>query len=91
MLWPPEEGRQNRCPKKLQGIREVRRMYWIDHNILQIATGLTSTLKFHVAEIEFREAMHFPGATPEEYVPSAPVTLYKAERVNPNEHIGSCF
>jgi hypothetical protein len=23
-------------PKKLQGIREVRRMFWIDHDILQI-------------------------------------------------------
>jgi hypothetical protein len=51
---------------------------------------VTSTLKFHVVEVEFRGAMHFPGATPEEDVPSGLVTLYKAERVDPNEHIGSC-
>jgi hypothetical protein len=64
-------------------------MYWIDRDILQIASKLTSTLKFHVVEIKFREAMHFPGATPEEDVLSGPVTLYRAERVDPNERIGS--
>jgi hypothetical protein len=65
-------------------------MFWIDHEILQIPSGLTSTLKFHVAEVEFRGTMHFPGATPEEDIPSGPVTLYKAERVDPKERIGSC-
>ena len=62
----------------------------MDHDILQIPSGLTSTLKFHVAKVEFREAMHFPGATPEEVVPSGPITLYRAESVDPNERIGSC-
>jgi hypothetical protein len=65
-------------------------MFGIDHEILQIPSGLTSTLKFHVAEVEFRGAMHFPGATPEEDVPSDLVTLYKVEHVDPNERIGSC-
>ena len=67
----------------------MRRMYWIHHDILQVPSGLNTTLKFHVADVEFRDAMHFPGATPKEDVPSGPVTLYKAERVDPNERIGS--
>jgi hypothetical protein len=46
-------------------------------------------LKFHVAEVEFREAMHFPGAIQEEDIPFAPITLYKAEPVDPDERIGS--
>jgi hypothetical protein len=87
---PPKKAAKTKVLKKLQGIREVKRMYWIDHDILQVASGLSSTLIFHVAEVEFREAMHFHGATPEEDVPSAPVALYKAERVDPNEQIGSC-
>jgi hypothetical protein len=33
--------------------------------------------------------MHFPGATPKDDVPSGPVTMYKAERADPNERIGS--
>ena len=65
-------------------------MFWIDHDILQVSSGLTSTLKFHVAEVEIREAMHYPRATPAEEVPSGPITLYKAERVDANERIGSC-
>jgi hypothetical protein len=64
-------------------------MYWIHHDILQLPSGLNTTLKFHVADVEFRDAMHFPGATPKEDVPSGPVTLYKAERVDPNEKLGS--
>jgi hypothetical protein len=58
-------------------------MFWIDHDILQVPSGLTSTLKFHVAEVEFREAMHFPGATPAEEVPSCLITLYKADALMP--------
>jgi hypothetical protein len=65
-------------------------MFWISHDILQVVSGLTTTLKFHVADVEFRNAMHFLGATPKEDVPSGPITLYKAERVDPNERIGSC-
>jgi hypothetical protein len=64
-------------------------MYWIHHDILQVPSGLNTTLKFHVADVEFRDAMHFPGATPKDDVPFGPVTLYKAERVGPNERIGS--
>jgi hypothetical protein len=87
---PPKKAARIKVPKRLKGIREVRRMYWINHEILQVASGLSSTLKFHVVEVEFREAMHFPGAIPKEDVPSAPITLYKAERVDPNERIRSC-
>jgi hypothetical protein len=55
-----------------------------------VPSRLTFTVKFHVVEVEFREAMHFPGATPIKEVPSGPITLYKAERVDANERIGSC-
>jgi hypothetical protein len=64
-------------------------MYWINHDILQVASGISMTLRLHVADVEFREAMHFPRAVPEEEVPSALITFYKAERVDPNEIIGS--
>jgi predicted metallopeptidase len=76
---PPKKAAKIEVPKKLQGIREVRKMYWINHDILQVASNISSTLRLHVANIEFRETMHFPGAVREEEVPSAPMTLYKAK------------
>jgi hypothetical protein len=89
LYGPPKKAVKLLVPKNLQGIREVRRKIWINDDILQVASSLTSTLKFHVAEVAFREAMHFPRATPEEDVPIAPMAMYKAERVDPNERIGS--
>jgi hypothetical protein len=37
---PLKKAARIEVPKKLQGIREVRRMYWIYHEILQIPSGL---------------------------------------------------
>jgi hypothetical protein len=76
---PPKKTAKMEVPKKLQGIREVKKMYWINHDILQVASGISTTLRLHVADVEFREAIHFLGAVPEEEVPSALVTLYKVE------------
>jgi hypothetical protein len=64
-------------------------MYWINHDILQVASEISSTLRLHVADVDFWEALHFPGDVPEEEVPSVPITLYKVERVDLNERIGS--
>jgi hypothetical protein len=89
LYGPPKKVVKLSIPKKLQGIWEVKRQLWINEDILQVASGLTTTLKFYVVEVEFREAMHFPGAVPEEDVSYAPITLYKAERVDPNERIRS--
>jgi hypothetical protein len=66
LYGPPKKAVKLSVPKKLQGIQEIQKKIWINEDILQVSSGLSTTLKFHVTEVEFREAMHFPGAILEE-------------------------
>ena len=76
-------------PQHLRGIRDIRLMYWMNFDILQVPTSLNTVLKIHVPHLYFREVMHFLRAIPTKDTLEGPITLYKFERAYPSEIISS--